>query len=115
LQTQDGHNTNGCNQEGAVVQATRVEEGNDQDGDQVINNGQRQQKHPQAGGQGAAQQGQHTHCKGNIGGGRNGPTHQHSRVGIHGGVDQRRQSNGGQGSTDRQHGRAPVGQGTVMD
>ena len=73
------------------VEVRGVEHGDDDDRDQVVHHGQRQQEQPQGAGQVGADDRQHRHREGDVGRGRNGPALQ--AVGS-GEVDQRVQQRG---------------------
>src|SRR5690606_39640726 len=101
--------------EAAVIQAAGVEQGDDEHRDNVIDDRQRQQKYPYVGWNGTAQQGQQANRKGNIGGGRHGPSVLPDVIHIQAQVEQGRQDHAAGSSGDGQNGLAQIAQRAFMD
>src|SRR5690606_30492460 len=93
----------------AVIQAARVEQGDDKHGDNVIDNRQGQQKDPHVGRDGSTQQRQQAYRKGDIGGGGDGPAMLPDDVVVQAEVEQGRQDHAAGGGCDGQAGLAQAG------
>ena len=105
----------GRDHQAQVIQAGGIEEGNDQDSDDVIDNGQGQQQDPHAAWNRLAQQGQDAHGKGNVRGGGDGPAVGRRGAVVEQGVDDRWHQHTAQGRAQGQGRQLQVGQCPVLD
>ena len=80
-----------------------VEDRDDQDGAEIVDDGERRQEHLQGERHAAAQRGQHAQRKGDVGGGRDRPAAQRHRIApVEGDVEGGRHGHAADGAGDRQ-------------
>src|SRR5262245_12331517 len=89
LKTKDGKNADRCNGEAFELQIRSIEGSDDQYGDDVIDDGKRQQKDAHVDRDRSSEQREHAYSEGDVGRGGHGPPLATNRIGVEAEVNER--------------------------
>ena len=115
LQGQHHQDADRGHQQAGVIQPARIEHRDDQHGDDVVDDRQRQQEDAHAAGNGPAQQRQHADRERDVGGGGHGPALALRRLAVEREIDQRRHRHAAQRGRQRQRRLGQAGQRAFVD
>ena len=109
LQQEDGHDAERGDAEAPERDARGVEEGDDEDGAEVVDDREREEQHPERGGDALAEEAEDAEREGDVGRHGDAPARARGRRARDGEVDERRGDHAPERSGRRERGAAPLG------